>query len=227
MKKANELRIPFTWQERHPILLDRCFYIPGHFAHDAAGPKLIWESPSLFGNQNPVAIEFCSGNGEWISEKARQYPDQNWVAVEKRFDRARKIWGSLQRSELNNLFVVCAEAFTFSRYYAPLNSVSQIFINFPDPWPKPRHAKHRLISPPFLLELEKILIDQKTVIIATDDRPYVDQILEVFAQHPHWKPVFPNPYFTDEWPGFGDSFFSRLWVGKGLSTHYLQYRLEK
>lgn len=112
----------------------------------------------MFGNSRPIVIEYCSGNGQWICNQAKNNPHLNWVAVEKRFDRARKIWGGLHRENLTNLIVICAEAVVYTRYYMPRSSVSELYVNFPDPWPKLRHAKHRLIRSEFLKEVEKTLI---------------------------------------------------------------------
>jgi tRNA (guanine-N7-)-methyltransferase len=225
MKKASDLRIPFSWSERRPVLLERCLYIPGFYEKHEEWQPISWSDSRLFGNENPVAVEYCSGNGQWICEKAKQNPSMNWVAVEKRFDRARKIWARLHREALNNLFVVCGEAVVFTRHYAPLRSASQIFVNFPDPWPKLRHAKHRLIRREFLNEVEKTMKPNGEALFATDDFPYASQMLEEAACCPKWKPSFPAPHYTKVWPDFGDSFFRNLWKGKGREIYYMRFEV--
>lgn len=227
MHKAKGLRIPFTWKDRHPVFMDRCLYIPGFYQGHDAVEKIPWTDSRFFGNDHPVYIEYCSGNGLWISEKAKKHPEINWVAVEKRFDRASKAWALFQSDHLSNVFMVCSEAIVFSRYYVPMNSVSAAFVNFPDPWPKLRHAKHRLVRKEFLQELKKILNSEGTVTFATDDQTYAGQMLDVLKELPEWRSVFPEPYFIHDWPDFGASFFSDLWSKKGLCTHYLQFKLER
>src|SRR4051812_938783 len=138
MKTASDLRIPFTWSERHTVFLDKCLYIPSFYEGHSEWRPLLWEDPELFGNQQPVIVEYCSGNGQWIAERAKQNPHINWVAVEKRFDRASQIWAKMKRENISNIFVVCGDGAIFTRYYAPAKSVSEIYINFPDPWPKLR-----------------------------------------------------------------------------------------
>lgn len=225
MKKASDLRIPFTWENRFPVLLDRCLYIPGYYTQHENWKIVPWEDPSMFGNSRPVVIEYCSGNGQWICAQAKNQPHLNWVAVEKRFDRARKIWARLHRENLTNLIVVCAEAVVFTRHYVPCKTVTEMFVNFPDPWPKLRHAKHRLIRSEFLAEVEKILIPGGTAHFTTDDRPYVDLMLEVVAGHPLWSSKLPFPHFTTDIPDFGSSYFCDLWKRKGRSIYHLQFEV--
>ncbi len=226
MKTAKDLRIPFTWEDRRPVLLDRFFYIPKSYdKHDSWG-KFNWNDPQIFGNDNPVYIEYCSGNGQWIGERAKQTKEINWVAVEKRFDRARKIWLKLHRESIPNLYVVCGDALSFTRYYCGASSVSEIFVNFPDPWPKLRHAKHRLVRAEFLEEVKRIVHVGGKGTFVTDDPPYAKLMLEEIRRVAAWKPLLPEPHFTTEWGDYGRSFFANLWKEKGRTIHYILYERE-
>jgi tRNA (guanine-N7-)-methyltransferase len=218
--KRSELKIPFVWKDRHSVLLDRCLYIPDHYSDHSKWEKISWEDPRMFGNKKPVSIEYCSGNGQWICQKAKENPGHNWVAVEKRFDRARKIWGSLKRENLSNVFVVCGEATVFSLFYAPCNSVDQIFVNFPDPWPKLRHAKHRLIQTHFLDAVQQVLVPRGKALFTTDDKIYLEQMIEVVRSHPTWVTSLEEPYFELDHPYFGDSYFATLWKSKGRLIYH-------
>jgi len=205
-----KLEIPFTWAERHPILLDRFFYLPGHYDHRE---KIF----PFFADAKPIIIEYCSGNGQWIGEKAKQNQQVNWIAVEKKFERARQIWLKGEREQILNLSVACGEGFLFTRYYAPL--AVEIYINFPDPWPKRRHAKHRLIRASFLQELLRIVRPGGKATCVTDHPSYAQEIGAEFAKCPEWKFLFN----INEWPDYGRSFFNDLWIGKGKAIHYLSY----
>jgi len=211
VKTKQDLCIPFSWEERHPICLERFFYLPKQFDHQEQ--RLAWRD--LFGNDRPVCMELCSGNGQWIGERAKQYPSINWVAVELRFDRARKIWLKSFRENLPNLYTVCGEGATFLRYYAPPKSVERAFINFPDPWPKLRHAKHRLVQAPFISVLAQTV--QSRVTLATDDAAYREQMIQEFAKEPSWQRE------VDPQEDYGDSFFANLWKNKGRLIYYLQF----
>lgn len=213
MKSPRDLKIPFTWENRRPILQDSFLYIPPVYQrHDE------WKKAPFFDNQRPVVIEYCSGNGEWICNRAKNEPDISWIAVEKRFDRSRKIWARLHRENLSNLIVVCGEALTFSKFYVLEKTISKIYVNFPDPWPKLRHAKHRLIRPEFLEEVEKILLPNAQAIFTTDDRNYAEQMQEVMT----WKKIKVTSDISD----FGSSYFLDLWKKFGRSIYQLEYEYD-
>jgi tRNA (guanine-N7-)-methyltransferase len=210
VKTAKDLIIPFTWTERRPILLERFFYMPAAYEYKR-------EFIPFFEEEKPIFLEFCSGNGDWIAERAKQYPEFNWLAVEKKFIRARSIWLKIDRMELSNLTVACAEGATFARFYAP--KVKEIFINFPDPWPKLRHAKHRIIRSPFLMSLLDIVEIGGRITCVTDDAQYAAEMEREFGKCPPWKFLF----HVHEWPDYGRSFFNDLWIRKGRNIHYLCY----
>lgn len=208
MLTAKDLKIPFSWEERHPVLLDRFFYLPAMYDYQKK------EFP-FFESDKPIAIEYCSGNGQWIGEKAKRHPEYNWIAVEKRFERARKIWLKLHREGIDNLVVVSGEGLAFTKFYAP--KVVAAYVNFPDPWPKLRHAKHRIMREEFLAEVAKILDGMITC--ATDDTPYYEEMKLEFAKVPEFKLLIDEK----NWDGYGDSFFKALWQKRGREIHYVAY----
>lgn len=208
MKTAKDLIIPFSWEDRHPVLLERFFYVPAKFPYVA-------ETIPFFEMAKPVMIEYCSGNGQWIGERAKQNPHLNWLAVEKKFERARQIWLLSYRENLPNLVVACSEGLVFTRYYAP--RAAEIFINFPDPWPKLRHAKHRIVRKEFLNELSKIVDSRGRATCVTDDPGYAREMVQQFAACPDWKFLFN----LNEWPEYGKSFFNDLWKKRGRNIHYV------
>lgn len=223
MKKPKDLKYPFKWEERKPALVDRVLFVPNYYEKHDEWTLPDWEDPLLFGKKAPVYIEYCAGNGSWIIEKALEFKDVNWVAVEKRFDRVSKIWAKMKNLEVNNLLIVAAEALTFTRYYVPSNTIQKIFINFPDPWPKDKHAKNRLVKEPFLSEMARIASLSTTLTLVTDHIHYSRQVIDSFLIHPHWRPSFPDPYFKTEWEGYGTSYFDTLWRKQGLKIHYIQF----
>ena len=223
MKKASDLRIPFVWADRRPILLDRALYIPDYYNRHEEWGFLNWSSEGIFGNDKPVIIEYCCGNGQWIGAKAKEHPEYNWIGVDKLFERARKVWAKIHREEISNLFVVCADALTFSRYYVAPQSVQEIYVNFPDPWPKLKHAKNRLIQQDFLNELDRIVKWGGQAHFVTDDFPYVETILREVSLCPVWKSIYPEPYYITDLPEFGDSYFKALWDKRGRTIYYQKY----
>ncbi len=130
---------------------------------------------NLFGNTNPVEIEIGCGKGKFLVTRAAENPSINFLGL----DRVMK-WMKigLKKSEnrhLTNLFFLQAE----SREYldrVPDQSVKLFHIYFPDPWPKRRHRKRRLVTADFLSQLEKKLEPQGAVELATDDADYFEQM---------------------------------------------------
>jgi tRNA (guanine-N7-)-methyltransferase len=210
MKTKNDLHIPFTWEERRPVLLDRFFYVPRRL-EPVEPMRLQWSE--LFGNDQPVHLEICCGNGQWIGEKATAHPELNWVGLDLDFERARKTWLRGHRDELPNLYTICSEASFFIRHFA--SPVHAAYINFPDPWPKRKHAKKRLVQAPFLQELQKIV--RGTLTLATDHEAYHQQMIAECRKAGGLTRV---PY---DGMDYGESYFSKLWKGKGLNIHYLRY----
>lgn len=219
--QPKDLKTAFSWEERCPLIADRVFHVPAYYEKHDAFHFPGWDDPQLFGNKNPICIEYCSGNGKWIASRAHQFPHLNWVAVEKRFDRVRKIWSKTKNESLSNLITVCGEAFTFTHHYVANQSIEKVFINFPDPWPKEKHEKHRLMKSPFIEELARVLKPGKEVTFVSDDSVYVESTTAVFKAHP----LFHLKEHVSELSGYGNSWFESLWRDKGKSIHYLQFVL--
>ena len=219
--KPKDLKYPYSWSERRPILNEGVLFVPRFYEEHQEFTFPKWEE--IFENSLPVKIEFCSGNGSWLAARAKRERESNWVGVEVRFDRARKIWSKGKNLALGNLFVVCGEAHTFSSHYLPEDCIDEVFINFPDPWPKKRHEKHRLMKQEFLDELSRILKSAGKFTFVTDDPPYLEIALALFQGHPDFQPLHPSPHYTKNHPDYGTSFFDTLWREKGREIHYVEF----
>ncbi len=219
--KPKDLKSPFSWENRHVHFADRVLYIPDYYDKFKE-----WSFPGwaeIFQNPKPVAIEFCSGNGSWLAEKAKKNAGFNWVGVEWRFERARQIWSKMKNYALSDLMIVCGEAQVFVREYVPSQSVEMIYINFPDPWPKEKHAKNRIFQAPFIADMWRVLSPGGQMRIVTDDATYACQIKEELLSHGGFSSCFPDPYYVSELADYGDSYFCSLWRSKGKSMHYFHF----
>ncbi len=222
--KPKQLKIPFSWKERRPFLSDRVFYVPNYYDRHEEYQFPSWSSSAVFGRTAPIEVEYCAGNGEWIVAKALAHPERDWVAVEIQFERARKIWSKIHNFHLSNLLVVCGEALTFTKHYVQAGTFSASYVNFPDPWPKPKHEKKRLLQEPFLLELARVAQEGSIVTLVTDHAGYVAQIVETLEKLPFWLSCHPSPHYITDYPGYGTSYFDSLWREQGLNVHYIQYK---
>lgn len=221
--KSLTLKCPFTWKERHVTIHDRVWYIPLNCENYHEFKFDGWSNPDVFLNNNPIKIEYCSGNGEWIAARARQEANVNWVAVDLNFDRVKKIWKKIKQLPLNNLMIVCGDGRTLTEYYVPEASVQEVYINFPDPWPKQRHAKHRIVEEEFVKNVHRILKPGGIFTIATDDQDYSTLTINILNKCEGFESCHPAPYYTHELPNYGSSYFEDLWRRKGKVIYYHQF----
>jgi tRNA (guanine-N7-)-methyltransferase len=209
------LRYPYKWHERKVLIQDGVLFIPDCI--DTYAPAEI-----VFENDNPVHVEYCSGNGAWISSKALEFPHINWIAVEKKFERVSKIWNKIKAHQLKNLFIICGEGLNATQRYFKENSIAHVYVNFPDPWPKKRHWKHRIIQQPFLNEMHRVLADKGRLTFVTDDLDYSAVMREELHLSSKFTPF--SPVLT-ELPGYGSSFFEQMWRAKGKPIFYHQWEM--
>ncbi|MGA2582052.1 MAG: tRNA (guanosine(46)-N7)-methyltransferase TrmB [Tepidisphaeraceae bacterium] len=138
----------------------------------------------IFGNTNPVEIEIGMGKGTFLTEQAKSRLDVNFLGLEY----ARWFWryssDRLRRNHCVNVRTARAEAGYFFKEFVTDESVAAVHIYFPDPWPKKRHHKRRLIQPPFLLQIHRVLVGGGRLQIVTDHAEYFEQIQSVVNSSP-------------------------------------------
>jgi len=130
----------------------------------------------LFGNDHPVEIEIGCGKGTFITEQAKARPDTNFLGLEW----ARFYWrftcDRLRRASCLNARAGRAEASFFLEEFVPPDSVSVLHIYFPDPWPKARHQKRRLVQPKFMPKVARVLKPGGRLQVVTDHANYWETI---------------------------------------------------
>ena len=174
-------------------------------------------------HQAPLCVEYCSGNGHWVVAAAHQQPTYHWIAVEQQLGRAHKIIAKKNHMHLSNLEVVCAEAKAWTAHALPAQSVTRAYIHFPDPWPKRRHHKHRLMHASFLTELARVLIAHGEVTLVSDDRTYVEAAIALFAQQNTWIADLPAPHLS-ALENYGNSTFAQRWQRLGRAIYLTRWR---
>lgn len=217
------LSFPFETEERYVLAENKVWYIPEHCFKGTDFYFPGWSSPLFFGNDRPICLEYCSGNGAWITAKAKANPHLNWVAVEVKFSRVKKIWSAMQRLSLENLWIVCGEGLQFTRQFLGDSSIEEVYVNFPDPWPKRKHAIHRIIQSPFLKEMERILKNEGKMTLVTDDATYSSQMIDVAKEHQTFHSLVGESYYTTDYPDYGTSYFEELWRSKGKNIYYHRF----
>ena len=137
---------------------------------------------SLFANPGPVCLEIGFGGAEHLIEQARRAPGTGFIGCEPFIEGMAKALTGVDEHGLANVRLWMDDARPLIASLAD-HSVDQVFILFPDPWPKKKQQKRRLIQPDFLAELHRILAPGARVRFATDVASYADEALARFLAH--------------------------------------------
>ncbi|WP_129338326.1 tRNA (guanosine(46)-N7)-methyltransferase TrmB [Cellulomonas endophytica] len=151
-------------------------------AHDVLGEVLDLER--LFGRRAPVVLEIGSGMGEATVAMAAADPDRDWLAVEAHLPGLAQLLVRVERAGLSNVRVAHGDALDLVRRRLPEESLDAVHAFFPDPWPKPRHHKRRLVQPEHVALLRSRLVRGGTLHVATDWTEYAEAMLVVLAADP-------------------------------------------
>ena len=136
---------------------------------------------SLYSVERPLEVELGSGDGSFLANYAAIRREVNFMGVERLLGRLRKLDRKARRGMLDNVRLLRIEASYFIEYMLPCESVWGIHIYFPDPWPKRRHHKNRLVNVRFPAIAKRALKPGGVVYLRTDDRNYFEQMVECFG----------------------------------------------
>ena len=135
----------------------------------------------VFNNSNPIYIEIGMGKGDFILENAKRYPNINFIGIEK-FDSIMALAiKKIENEELDNLRLIRMDALDILNVFK--KEIDKIYLNFSDPWPKPRHAKRRLTSPVFLSKYNEIFKNNPIIEMKTDNQSLFEYSLISFNEN--------------------------------------------
>src|SRR5271170_6011249 len=126
----------------------------------------------LFPKPQPLEVELGCGDASFLVEYARRNPENNFIGVERLLGRISKLDREGRRAGLTNLRGVRIESSYFLQFLLSPNSISALHIYFPDPWPKKRHHKNRLINENFPALARAALAPCGRIYLRTDDADY-------------------------------------------------------
>jgi tRNA (guanine-N7-)-methyltransferase len=174
----------------------------------------------LFPKPQPLEIELGCGDASFLVEYAGQHPERNFIGVERLLGRLRKLDRKGRRAGLANMRGVQIESSYFLKYLLPPRSASALHVYFPDPWPKKRHHKKRLINESFPQLACAALAPGGGIYLRTDDEDYFAQMTGVFGTSKEFQRIETPPelaeLFTD---------FEREFRARGIQTLRAAYRL--
>ena len=148
---------------------------------------------TIFQNDNPLYIEIGCGKGEFISQYAPLHPNWNFLGFEAAEKRIRNTLKKLSPEQHPNVRLVRLLVNANIAQHLKPESVEGAFIQHPDPWPKRRHHKRRLIQQNFLTALATVLAADAQVHISTDHDEYANWIAEEFVKNPNFLSLHDHP----------------------------------
>ena len=132
---------------------------------------------AIFGREAPLHVDLGCGDGSLLCQLAGQHPNRNFLGIEKLAGRVAR--ACRKSAHLENVRVLKVESAYAVRHLLPEASVETFYLLFPDPWPKRRHHRRRIVTIDFLDSIHRALESGGTLRIATDQRDYFEQITRV------------------------------------------------
>lgn len=148
-----------------------------------------------------IVFEVGSGHGHFLTAFARAHPETLFVGVDNDSDRVKRAEKKATRAKLTNLHFLRADAQLLVEVLPPSVRLAAVYILFPDPWPKLRHHKHRVVQPKFLHELASHMAPGAALFFRTDFAPYFEDTKAKFTAA-GW-----SSSATEPWPFESESVF--------------------
>lgn len=180
-------------------------------------------SASLFGNRKPMELEIGSGNGEFLCSLAREDRETNFVGVEVKEKSVHEAVAAAAAADLDNILFLKANFRLLYPLLVP-NSLSAVYLHFPDPNTRPKFRKRRIFSERFLDEMHAATTPAGRISVMTDHEDLFVEMLELAERDRRWKKTHAERYLV----GFeaeSKSRFQRIWESHGLPT--LRFEIAK
>lgn len=178
---------------------------------------------ALFGGQRPLALEIGCGIGDFILQLARSQPHTDFLAIDIYNKGCLKTCRKLDAAALDNVRVLRLEARHLLTSYLERDSLSAVYINCPDPWPKLRHRERRLVNADFLRLLLYYLRPGGELFFSTDFADYAEEVATLPPQLPGFHNCLGTPFAT-ELAGYPLSKYMRRFLDLGQPIFYQHLR---
>jgi tRNA (guanine-N7-)-methyltransferase len=169
----------------------------------------------IFRRKAPLHVDLGCGDGSFLCALAQRLPDKNFLGIERLSGRVRS--AARKAASLDNVRLLQMESFYAVRYLLPAESVETFYLLFPDPWPKRRHHRRRLVKPDFLNSIHTALRKDGVIYIATDHLDYFRKIKETAGSTPGFA-------IDDADVDLPQSKFGLAFRQKGAPIHWLALR---
>ena len=172
------------------------------------------------GGDAPLEVDLGCGDGAFLLGMARQYPERRFLGVERLLGRVRKVCRKLVREGLENAHVLRLESRYAVEWLLPHGSVSRLHLLCPDPWPKFKHHRRRIVQHEFLQAVHDVLEPGGEFLFMTDHEGYHEWAGEKFAGFPGFErlPWEDGDFF------YPKTDFQQLWESQGKPMHRTRCR---
>ena len=148
--------------------------------------ELLARFAQIFPVPRRIVWEIGCGHGHFLTAFARAHPEKICIGIDIASDRIERATRKRDRAALPNLHFLRGDARLFLAALPEPTKLESVFILFPDPWPKLRHHKHRIMQPDFLVQLASKVEEGGRVFFRTDDEPYFNETYALIARDPGW-----------------------------------------
>jgi tRNA (guanine-N7-)-methyltransferase len=149
--------------------------------------------PETFGNDHPVIIEIGSGKGRFLISTATERPDVNLIGIEKSLHYHRVIRERVMKRNLTNIRLINHDAYLVLKDMIPDAAINELHIYFPDPWPRKKEQKRRIIRQAVLEEIARVLVPDGWAIYVTDHREYFEAAAPLIEERFQAERRIPGP----------------------------------
>jgi tRNA (guanine-N7-)-methyltransferase len=170
-----------------------------------------------------LVVDLGFGRGEFLLALVQKDPDTLFLGVEYSFKRVLKMARLLARSGLTRILLCDATAEEVVGACLPDASVREFYVNFPDPWPKKRHHRRRMLQPAFVAQIVRCLEVGGVFNVATDHRGYADWIDEVLSREPGLENLYAPDGCRDSVEGRPTTSYELEWRAEGRCFHFFRY----
>jgi tRNA (guanine-N7-)-methyltransferase len=183
-------------------------FVPAHYFRPLAPAEIRRDG-------RPLELDLGCGDGKFLLAMAHAYPERDFLGVERLLGRVRKVCKKITRAGLKNARVLRLESRYTVEWLLPANSLSRLHLLCPDPWPKVRHHRRRLLQTAFLEAVERALEPGGEFLFMTDHEEYFrwsEAIVDSFAglARVEWEEdsfFYPKTDFQEHWESQG----MRMW----------------
>ncbi|NOZ87421.1 MAG: tRNA (guanosine(46)-N7)-methyltransferase TrmB [Deltaproteobacteria bacterium] len=175
-------------------------------------------------NDRPLKVELCCGNGHFLADLAEMQPEFAFIGVDRLYRRIAAASRKVRKRKLENVRLVLDDATRFLNMHIEPCSLKACYILFPDPWPKRRHHKHRLITDGFLQQVSERLMTGGELVIAHDHDEYSEWIAERIQRTASLEPRYPElPCSFDIQEDLPRTLYEQKWRSLGRTIRYFRY----